>query len=220
MDDPKKERMAVQLLSTEEVLASLRSKLHGTSASYRAFYSSAMGGVTRDPALMLVAMDDHLVHRGHAVFDTALLRSGYLYEVEPHLDRLLRSAAQARVALPFPRDEIRQILIELCQLSGVEDGSVRYWLSVGPGSFNLDPLSCTGPTFYAVVIADAADDVVDMTHGVKVITSSMPMKAPLYGTMKSTNYLPNALVMAEAQEPQRATKEDVDDEEKKEEEEL
>ena len=38
-----------------------------------AFYSSRLGGITTDPALMVVPMDDHLVHRGHAVFDTATM---------------------------------------------------------------------------------------------------------------------------------------------------
>ena len=42
-------------------------------ANYLAFYSSRLGGITTDPALMVVPMDDHLVHRGHAVFDTATM---------------------------------------------------------------------------------------------------------------------------------------------------
>ena len=39
----------------------------------KAFYSSDLGGIVTHPALMLVAIDDHMVHRGHAVFDTAHL---------------------------------------------------------------------------------------------------------------------------------------------------
>lgn len=36
--------------------------------------------------------DDHMVHRGHAVFDTAILVEGYLYLFEEHLQRFLNSA--------------------------------------------------------------------------------------------------------------------------------
>ena len=45
--------------------------------SYRAMYSSILGGIITDPALMLIPLDDHMVHRGHGVFDTALIIDGY-----------------------------------------------------------------------------------------------------------------------------------------------
>jgi 4-amino-4-deoxychorismate lyase len=32
-----------------------------------AFYSSVLGGMTMERALMTVPIDDHMVHRGHAV---------------------------------------------------------------------------------------------------------------------------------------------------------
>ena len=37
-----------------------------------------------------------MVHRGHAVFDTAILVEGYLYLFEEHLQRFLHSARMAR----------------------------------------------------------------------------------------------------------------------------
>ena len=33
-----------------------------------AVYSSVLGGIVTDPALMVLPLDDHMVHRGHAVF--------------------------------------------------------------------------------------------------------------------------------------------------------
>jgi len=33
-----------------------------------AFYSSVLGGITTERALMTVPIDDHIVHRGHAVY--------------------------------------------------------------------------------------------------------------------------------------------------------
>jgi len=44
--------------------------------SYRAMYSSIFGGITIDPTLMVIPIDDHMVHRGHGVFDTALIING------------------------------------------------------------------------------------------------------------------------------------------------
>lgn len=43
---------------------------------YRAMYSSLIGGITLDPILMVIPIDDHMVHRGHGVFDTAMLMNG------------------------------------------------------------------------------------------------------------------------------------------------
>jgi 4-amino-4-deoxychorismate lyase len=44
---------------------------------YPAMYSSIFGGITLDPAMMVIPIDDHMVHRGHGVFDTAMLLDGY-----------------------------------------------------------------------------------------------------------------------------------------------
>lgn len=43
---------------------------------YRAMYSSFFDGITLDPALMMIPIDDHMVHRGHGVFDTTMLFNG------------------------------------------------------------------------------------------------------------------------------------------------
>lgn len=41
-----------------------------------AMYSSIFGGITTDPAAMVIPIDDHMVHRGHGVFDTAAIMDG------------------------------------------------------------------------------------------------------------------------------------------------
>ena len=44
---------------------------------FPAMYSSVYGGIILDPAMMVLPIDDHMVHRGHGVFDTACLLDGY-----------------------------------------------------------------------------------------------------------------------------------------------
>ena len=53
------------------------SKDMASSQRYLAMYSSVFNGFTTDPAAMVIPMDDHMVHRGHGVFDTATIKSGY-----------------------------------------------------------------------------------------------------------------------------------------------
>lgn len=45
---------------------------------FLAMYSSVVGGITTDPAVMVIPIDDHMVHRGHGVFDTAAIVDGYV----------------------------------------------------------------------------------------------------------------------------------------------
>lgn len=45
--------------------------------SYPAMYSSVYGGIVLDPAMMVIPIDDHMVHRGHGVFDTSIIFYGY-----------------------------------------------------------------------------------------------------------------------------------------------
>ncbi|PKI69471.1 hypothetical protein CRG98_010132 [Punica granatum] len=160
-------------------------------------YSSVLGGITTDPAAMLIPMDDHMVHRGHGVFDTAAIMDGFLYELDQHLDRILRSASMAKIRPPFDRETIRQILIRTVSISKCREGSLRYWLSAGPGNFQLSCSGCPESALYAIVIQDQSPFD---SGGVKVITSSVPIKPPQFATTKSVNYLPNVLSKMEAEE--------------------
>lgn len=189
-----------QRFTTDEAIARLRQAAHPKAANFYAMYSSVLGGIVTDPALMVLPLDDHMVHRGHAVFDTAVLAHGNLYQLDQHLRRLLRSAEMARIPLPFPLDRLRQIVIDTAAASGRRDASVRYWLSAGPGGFGLAPSECVGSSFYVVVFsADAYPDSY-YSKGLKVVTSAVPIKPPFFARVKSTNYLPNVLVMIEAKE--------------------
>nr|CAB3449576.1 unnamed protein product [Digitaria exilis] len=165
--------------------------------NYMAMYSSIFGGITTDPSAMVIPIDDHMVHRGHGVFDTAAIMDGHLYELEQHLDRFLRSALMAKIPLPFDRSTIRSILIQTVSASTCTQGSLRYWLSVGPGDFQLSSSGCTNPALYAVVIESP---FLQVPAGCKVVTSSIPIKSPQFAVMKSVNYLPNALTKVEGEE--------------------
>jgi 4-amino-4-deoxychorismate lyase len=163
-------------------------------------YSSVLGGIVTDPALMVLPLDDHMAHRGHAVFDTAILAHGMLYQLDQHLERLLRSAEMARIPLPFAPAKLRQIIIDTAAASRRRDASVRYWLSAGPGGFGLASTECVGSSFYVVVFNAESYPESFYTQGLRVVTSTVPIKPPYFARVKSTNYLPNVLVVVEAKE--------------------
>ena len=187
-------------LNTDDAILGLRRAVHPKTVNFYAMYSSVLGGIVTDPAFMVLPLDDHMVHRGHAVFDTATLTHGMLYQLDPHLDRLLRSAEAARIPLPFPREQLRQIILDTAAGSRQQEGSVRYWLSAGPGGFALGPAECIGSSFYVIVFKQEFYPQSYYTDGVKVITSQIPIKPPFFARTKSTNYLPNVLVVLEAKD--------------------
>jgi 4-amino-4-deoxychorismate lyase len=191
---------SVPVLSQEDVVKGLRAAVHPAAKQYFAMYSSVLGGIVTDPALMIVPMDDHMVHRGHAVFDTAAVVDGMLYLLEAHLDRFQRSATLARIPMPYARARLREIILETAAASGQRSASVRYWLSVGPGGFGLHPRECVGSSFYVMIYQAEKPPASAYAEGLKFITSTIPIKPPLFARCKSTNYLPNVLVVMEARD--------------------
>ena len=187
-------------LTSEEAAVRLRTRLHHKVSDFHAMYSSVLGGIVTDPALMVLPLDDHMVHRGHAVFDTAAIVDGMLYQLEPHLQRLLRSAEMARIPLPCDVDQLRRIIIDTAAAGGRRDASVRYWLSAGPGGFGLSSSECVGSSFYVMIFRPLPEPERFYTEGVSLVTGTVPIKPPFFARVKSTNYLPNVLVLLEARD--------------------
>ncbi|CAM6050614.1 unnamed protein product [Sphagnum compactum] len=199
-NQPQTQDTIIPVLTLSQITSRLQEEAKATKYEcFRSMYSSVVGAITTDVAAMVLPLDDHMVHRGHSVFDTAAIVNGYLYELDGHLDRLLRSAAKAKITPPFDRATMREILLQTVAAGDCRDGALRYWLSCGRGGFNLSARECDEATFYAIVL-DGNHMNDDVSAGVKVITSSVPIKPQDFATVKSTNYLPNALVLQEAEE--------------------
>jgi 4-amino-4-deoxychorismate lyase len=186
-------------LTSDEVIAQLRALRTRQPVKYWAFYSSQLGGIVTDPALMVVPFDDHMVHRGHGIFDTAAIEAGKIYDLEAHLDRFIRSAHNSKLKLPA-RDEMRDIIVRTAAASGKREGSIRYWASAGPGSLGLAPAAGAEPGFFVMISAGLGYPETWYAQGLRMMTTTYPIKPPLYAVTKSVNYLPNVLMQMEAQE--------------------
>jgi 4-amino-4-deoxychorismate lyase len=190
----------LRILSAEDVLEQLRALRAKQPVKYTAFYSSQLGGIVTDPALMVIPFDDHMVHRGHGIFDTAGIVNGRIYDLDAHLDRFLKSAERSKLKLPGDRATMRDIIIKTTAASGRRDGSIRYWLSSGPGSLDLMPVAGADPGFFVMIFPGLVYPERFKTEGVRVMTTTYPIKPPLYAITKTTNYLPNVLMQMEAKE--------------------
>ena len=153
----------IRRLSSQEAIEALYSSQHDNQKKYfAAMYSSELGGIVTDPALMIIQMDDHMVHRGHGVFDTATIREGHIYQIGAHVERFLSSAAKANIPLPpgiSPQQLVRTIL-ETAAASKLQDGHLRMFLSAGRGDFELSGNTCLRSALYVIAIKrpDDADN--------------------------------------------------------------
>jgi 4-amino-4-deoxychorismate lyase len=188
------------ILDTDATLRALRDLRAKQPVKYSAFYSSQLGGIVTDPALMVIPFDDHMVHRGHGIFDTAGLVDGKIYDLEAHLDRFARSAELSKLRLPGTRAEMRDIIVGTTAASGRRHGAIRYWLSSGPGSLELSPAPGSEPGFFVMIFPGLVYPERWYTEGLRVMTTTFPIKPALYAITKTTNYLPNVLMQLEAKE--------------------
>lgn len=163
-----------------------------------AMYSSLTGGITTDPALMSVPVDDHLTHRGDGVFESLKCRAGNLYNVQAHLDRLRRSCAGIALELPHTDAELQQIVRATVRAGARRDCLIRILVSRGTGNMGIDPAQCRGPELYVMSYRYSARIENGSLKPARAAQSTVPIKPPELATIKTCNYLPNALMKLEA----------------------
>ena len=88
---------SIQVLTANDAVARLGALRSRQPVNYWAFYSSQLGGIVTDPALMVIPFDDHMVHRGHRHLRSRGLVDGKIYDLECALDRFLRSAERSKL---------------------------------------------------------------------------------------------------------------------------
>jgi branched-chain amino acid aminotransferase len=166
--------------------------------NYLAMYSSLWQGVTLDPDLMWVPADDHMVHRGDAVFDAMRCVDGSIYQFQRHLLRLKRSADAIELPLPMALEELSGLILEVVRRGGEKDTLIRVSISRGPGGSSTNPYECHGPQLYINVIRYNPPPKRYYEKGANVISSKYPQKDPFFANIKSCNYLLNVLMKKEA----------------------
>ncbi|KAM3575824.1 hypothetical protein VYU27_002310 [Nannochloropsis oceanica] len=178
----------------------MQRKLPRSAFDFLAFYSSVLGGIVEDPALMTVPMDEHMVHRGHAVFDTCNVSQGQCYGLGFHLDRLLRSAGLARIHPSYTKEELRQIILSTVAASQQREGVfVRFWMTAGRGDFSVSSKETTGSGFFVMVHRYKSKEELKLQGIDEYVIQDIPLKNRLLASIKSTNYLTNALVCESAE---------------------
>jgi branched-chain amino acid aminotransferase len=188
------------VLKPEDLQRKLTETLRDHQTNYWGFYSSFWGGICLDPHYLLIPVDDHMVHRGDGVFEALKVTGGKIYLLQPHLQRLLQSAAKIDLKHSWGIDSLAQIVEQTATqvLQGRTEAAIRIFLSRGAGSFGPNPADSTGAQLYVIITAPSSVAPEKFKKGVLCRRSRIPVKSGWFPQVKSCNYLPNVLMKHEA----------------------
>jgi Branched-chain amino acid aminotransferase/4-amino-4-deoxychorismate lyase len=190
--------MSIKVMTTTEALAAVEAKKYPNQTTYLAMYSSWFGGIVKKPGVMLVPIDDHIVHRGDGVFEAFKIIDGMIFLLDAHLDRLENSAGLIGIPMPFARKEMVNIFKETIKSAGVTNALLRLYISRGPGGFTTNPYESVGSQMYFVVTELKNLAAEKFEKGVSIGKSAVAPKDPWFARIKSCNYLPNVLMKKES----------------------
>lgn len=164
----------------------------------KAFYNHTLKVFCTDPHALFISLDDHLVHRGDAVFESMTCRNRKIVKLDNHLKRLVNSLKAISLTLPISMEELKKYIVETARIGNFDNGSIRLLLGRGRGGFDVDPFECPEASIYIIASEQQPKDDTFWNKGLSAIRSHIPTKQQYLAKIKSTNYLPNVLMALEA----------------------
>lgn len=117
----------------EELLSRLDKR---ESFNNQVFFSTEINGFTTDLKFFNAFIGESLFKNRHSLFDAVLVRGGNLLSVKSHISRLFKGMKDVNITPPFSEEELEDIIIKLCQISGENNGFVKLWISdADPANF-------------------------------------------------------------------------------------
>lgn len=139
---------------------------------------------------------DLAIQRGYGIFDFFRVKNNKLLFVEDHVDRFLRSAEIMRLAVPYSRERLFEILNELVKKNNIPQAGMRMILT---GGYSPDAYTPAKPNF---MVMQSALDIPDlgMPKAISIITHEFVRDIP---EAKTINYMMGIWLQAKVKE-QRA----------------
>lgn len=190
--------MSVRILDSEDWLGALRQARRQVPGGYRAMYSSWCDGIVTSPELMVVPVDDHMVHRGDGIFEAARIVEGAFFDLEAHLLRLERSARQIALQMPWDLEKLKSLCLATAAAAKLKNAALRLFVGRGPGSFSPNPYESPESQLYIIITEFKPMPEDKYKDGVRAMFSRVPQKHPFFSQIKSCNYLPNVLMKKES----------------------
>ena len=152
---------------------------------------------TRDDAS--VSVFDHGLLYGDGVFEGIRAYGGRIFRLGEHIDRLYASAKSIWLEPGMSQAEMRKMVEEAQNKSGIKDSYIRLVITRGTGDLGMDPRKCEKPTVFCIVDTIALWSRERYERGLTCITAATPIshKENLSPRVKSLNYLSHILAKIE-----------------------
>lgn len=150
-----------------------------------------------DPEHATISVFDRGFLYGDSVYETMRTAGGRVVELEPHLDRLWRSAAGIAFELPFGREQLRAAIDETLAAAGNPDSRIRLVVTRGTGPIALDMRVAESPVAVVMVTPLSVPDEAARTRGISAVIVSG--EGAIAG-LKTGSYLGNILALRKAHE--------------------
>jgi len=150
------------------------------------------GRLLTDPAAPALPVNDHGVVVGDGVFETIKVLAGAPFALEPHLDRLMRSAAGIGLT-ELDLATVRQGIKEVLTAERLPLGRLRITVTSGAG-----PFGSARPEVPPTIMI-AAESTMPSPAETSVVT--VPWRRNEFGALtglKTTSYAENVVALAEA----------------------
>jgi branched-subunit amino acid aminotransferase/4-amino-4-deoxychorismate lyase len=189
------------LKNENEILSLLRKKIPPTSKDLLCFFSSHLQAFITDPLFMNIALEDKIIHRGYAVFETTKIFNNKIYQLDQHIARFLKSINYIDLKPAISEKEIKDILIQTAKLGREiepnNDLELRFFYTAGLGNFSVG-VDERYPSFYAFALrvyhsVRPVDGTSEALVNVKEIQDNVVHS-------KNTNYLINSIVTKKAKQ--------------------
>ncbi len=187
-----------KILNQSEWLNNITLQLSQFNSTALLMYSTYWQGYIDDPRLMLIPMEDHLVHRGDGVFEAFKIVNGKIYLLKEHLDRLEFSSRSLHLEWPMSRQEVEKTLKEMIEIKKITLGGMRIFLSRGIGHYSANPYDAPKTHFHFVLLNSKMPAAEKYETGVSLGKSKIAPKPSPWANIKSCNYLPNVMMKREA----------------------
>ena len=187
------------LKNENEILSLLRKKLPPCSKDLLCFFSSHLESYITDPLFMNIALEDKMIHRGYAVFETTKIFGNKIYQLDKHISRFIKSIEYIDLKPSLSSKEIKDVLMRLASISReiepVNDLEIRFFYTAGLGNFSVN-VNDNYPSFYAFSLR--------VYHSLRPVNGTEEALVTIKDIQdnvihsKNTNYLINSIVTKKA----------------------
>ena len=146
-----------------------------------------------------ISIYDHGFLYGDGVYEAIRAYDGVVFKLREHIDRLYESAKSIKIEIPFSREELGRLVVEVLRKNQLTNSYIRIVVSRGRGRMGVDPRNCPRPT--VVIMVEPREPLFgENMKGISAIVSSL-RRTPSWSLdprIKTLNYLNNIMAKIEA----------------------